>query len=266
MLGMHQQTDEVVTVGLQPEQHADTHIVDTARHGTVHGLGVVGIVALRSRRMKCLIIRPVIRLLKKNIRTDARVLQAAVVLHRRGGNVHIHAPDGPVLMLDAVNRTDALQHIFDRVVTRVLAGLQSQPLVSHVLQGDDFPADFFLRQLTPQYRLVLGMVRAIHATVHTIIGKVQRSEHHDAVAIKTLLDVACQGKHLFRQVLLPGSQQHGRLAMGKPFAKACFLQYGHDERTVVLMRFGVCHCLTYLRVGDKLFGAFRFHIIHYLHI
>ena len=52
MLGMHQQTDEVVTVGLQPEQHADTHIVDTARHGTVHGLGVVSIVAFRSRRMK----------------------------------------------------------------------------------------------------------------------------------------------------------------------------------------------------------------------
>ena len=35
---------------------------------------------------------------------------------------------------------------------------------------------------------VLPMIRAIHTTVHTIIGKIQRGKKNDTVAIKILFD------------------------------------------------------------------------------
>ena len=133
VLGMHQQPNEVIAVCLQPEQHPDAHVVNAARHGAVHGLGVIGVIMFRPRGVQSFIVLPVIRLLKQDVRPDAGLLQLPVILHRGGSNVHVHPPDGPVPVLDAVNRADTLQHILYRVAHGVFARLQRQPFVSHVL-------------------------------------------------------------------------------------------------------------------------------------
>ena len=51
MLGVHEQAGQLVAVQLQPEQNAQAHVVDSALHGPVHRLGVVGIVVLGPRRV-----------------------------------------------------------------------------------------------------------------------------------------------------------------------------------------------------------------------
>ena len=43
---VHQQPRKFVWVALQPEQHAQPHIVDAALHGAVHRLGVIIVVVL----------------------------------------------------------------------------------------------------------------------------------------------------------------------------------------------------------------------------
>ena len=47
-------------------------------------------------------------------------------------------------MLDGIDGLDALQHILDGTVHRILAGFQSQALVSHILEGNDLPPDILL--------------------------------------------------------------------------------------------------------------------------
>ena len=46
MLGVHEQTRELVGVALQTEQHAEPHVVDAGGHGAVVGLSVPGVVGL----------------------------------------------------------------------------------------------------------------------------------------------------------------------------------------------------------------------------
>ena len=51
MFRMHQKTGELVAILVESEEHADSHIVDSALHRAVHRLGVVAIVVLRAGRM-----------------------------------------------------------------------------------------------------------------------------------------------------------------------------------------------------------------------
>ena len=98
-------------------------------------------------------------------------------------------------MFDGIDRLDALQHIFDRVVDGVFAGFQRQALVAHVLQRDDLAADLLLRQLFARDMAVFLMIRAIGAAVYTVVGEVQRRKHHDAVAVELLLDLGSLRKN-----------------------------------------------------------------------
>ena len=56
------------------------------------------------------------------------------------------------------------------------------------LQCDYLPFYFFLVQLFTGNVLVDAVVRAVYAAVNAVIGKIQRSEKNDAVAVKRLLD------------------------------------------------------------------------------
>ena len=189
---MHQQSHKVVPVGIETEQHSQSHVVDSCLHRSVHSLRMVGIVALRTPRMQFLVILLVVSFLEQDVRTDTGIAQTAVVLYGRGCNVDIHPSDGSVLVLDAVNRLNGFQDVLNRVVYRIFARFQSQALVSHILQGNYLLPDFLLRELLPGDVLVLYMIGAIHATVDAVVGQVQRCEHHNPVAVELLLDFTGQ--------------------------------------------------------------------------
>ena len=82
-------------------------------------------------------------------------------------------------------------------MNRILSCFQSKSLVSHILQGNNLLPYFFLRQLFPSNMLVLIMIGTVYTAVNTVVGKIQRSKHNNAIAIQLLLDLFCQRKHLF---------------------------------------------------------------------
>ena len=206
MFGMHHQSHKIITVRIQTEQHTDAYIIYASLHGTVHGFRMIGIIAFGTGGMQGFVIFLMIGFLKENVSTDACLLQKTVILHRSSGNIHIHPTDSPVFMVYAVNGTDRFQYIFDGVTARVLTGFQCQPFMSHVLQCNHLPAYLLLRQLLAGNGTVLGVVRAIDTAVYTIIGKIQRSEHDNAVAIKFPFDFLCQMKDAARQIRLVALQ------------------------------------------------------------
>ena len=166
---VHQKSCKFITVQFQPKQYTDAYIVNPPLHGTVHRLSMVSVIVLRSGRMQFFITFFMIGLLKKNISSDSCLFQFPVIFHRCRSNVYIHSADRSVFMFDAVNRLDTFQHIFDRIVDRILPGLQCQTLMPHILECDHFFSDLFLCQLFAADMLILCMIWTVYASIHTII-------------------------------------------------------------------------------------------------
>ena len=259
MLSVHQQGSKLILIHLEAEQNAQAHVVDAALHGPVHGLGVVGIVTLGAGGMEPLIALLVIGLLEEDVGADARVLEPAVVLHGRRGDVHVHAADGAVLVVDGVNRFDALEDVLDGVVLRVLSRLDRQALVAHVLQRDDLLPDLLLRQLAARDGSVLHVIRTVHAAVYAVVGQVQRRKDDDAVAVERLLDLTRDLVDLLHLLRDLAGQQHARLPMGQARAgaaggrlpRARLFKDRVNQRFVVLVRLGVGQRLADLAVVNK---------------
>jgi len=123
----------------------------------------------------------------------------------------------------------------------------------HVLQGDNLAAYLLLREFLAGDGTVLGMIRAIDATVHAIVGKVKRGKHHNAVAIEFPFDFTCQMIDALHQFRLVTFQQQGRLPMGKPLAQSSLVNQTFDERTVVAVCLRILQCIQYLLVIDEFF-------------
>ena len=83
--------------------------------------------------MQLLIGGTVVGLLEENVGAYACLLKFSVIFYRGGGDVHIHATDGSILVTDGVDGFDGIQHILYGAHLGVLARLQCQTLVSHVL-------------------------------------------------------------------------------------------------------------------------------------
>ena len=67
MFGVHQQPGEVVSVVVQSEKYAYAHVVDTCFHSTVHSLGMICVITLRSVGVERLVVLFVVRLLEQDI-------------------------------------------------------------------------------------------------------------------------------------------------------------------------------------------------------
>ena len=101
--------------------------------------------------------------------------------------------------------------------------------------------------------LVLEVVWTIHTTVHAIVRQVERSEHHDTVAIKLLLDVAGQLVDAFYQVCFFALQEYGGFSVRQSLAKSSFLYQLLDEGAVILVFAGIFQRFQYLGVADEFF-------------
>ena len=174
----------------------------------------------------------VVGLLKQNIGADLGFLELAVVLDRGSCDVHVRATDCAVLVLDRVDGLKALEHVLDRIVDRVFAQFDRKALVTLVLQRDHFGGDLFLGELLARDRLVLKMVRAIHAAVHAVIRQVERCEEHDTIAIMVVLDRTCQREDALDARFVFTGQKHARFAMGEPVPFGGFLEDAIDDRKV----------------------------------
>ena len=74
--------------------------------------------------------------------------------------------DSAVFMLDTVDRMDAFQYIFDRIVYGIFARFDGEALVPHILQRDHFFPDIFLGKLLSCDMLVFHMIRAVYTSVY----------------------------------------------------------------------------------------------------
>ena len=272
MLGVHQEPRKLVFVQFEPEQHAQPHVVDAALHGAVHRLGVVGVVVLRPGRVQALVALPVIGLLEEDVGADARVVQLFVVFHRGGGDVDIHAADRAVLVVNAVNGSDAVEDVLDRVVHGVLARLDGKALVPHVLERRHLGGDLRLRQLFARNVLVFQMVGAVDAAVDAVVGEVERRKQHDAVAVERELDLLGELVDLGDLFGDVAGEQHRGLAVRQPGAvyaarrrlRARLFQQRVDERGVVFVCLGVAQGLEDFRVVDEFLRmeGFRVEVCH----
>lgn len=75
MLGMHEQGGKFVSVKLKPKQHAQSHVVDSACHSPVHGLGMIGVIVLRTGWMQPFIAFPMVCFLKEYVCAYTGVMQ-----------------------------------------------------------------------------------------------------------------------------------------------------------------------------------------------
>ena len=198
----------------------------------------------------------VVGLLEQDIRADARVGQPAVVFDRRGGDVYVHATDGAVAVADAVDRADALQDVVDRV-ERMLARLERQSFVPHILQGDDFVLDLLLRELPSQHRAVGSVVGTVGTPVDAEIREIEGREQHDAVAVDALLDAPRQRINSLVERFVGTFEQQGRLAMGQPAGRFGLVENRTDQGALVPVFPGVSHRPFDFVVVDELRGPFR---------
>ena len=107
---------------------------------------MISIVALRTGWVKIFIRFFIICLLEQDVCSYPGIFQFLIVFDRRGRDVDVDTADRSVFMLDAVNRLNAFQYIFDGVIDGVLACFQCQTLMPHILQRNYFLLNFFLRQ------------------------------------------------------------------------------------------------------------------------
>ena len=155
----------------------------------------------------------VVCFLKEDIGPNSRVLKPAIVFHRRGGDIDVHPSDIAVFVVDGVDRFDTFEDIFYWVQQGMLTGFDRQALVPHILKRNDLCADFVLRQLFTGNMRILQVIRTVDAAVDTVVGEIQRCEHHDAIAVEGLLDLVCKAVHLLHFFGNVAGEQHRRLTV-----------------------------------------------------
>ena len=69
--------------------------------------------------------------------------------------------------------------------------------MSHVLQRHHLAAYSLHGEFSAWDRAVLGVVRAVCASVHAVVGQVQRGKHYDALAVDLLLELTSKGEYPF---------------------------------------------------------------------
>ena len=222
---------------------------------------MVGVVALGPGGVQVLILLLVVGLLEEDVGANARLFQLAVVLHGGGGDVHIHPADGSVLVVDGVDGVDALQQVLHGVVHRVLAGLQGQTLVAHVLEGHHLPDNLLLGELFPGNVLVLAVVGAVFAAVDAVVGQVQGGKHDDTVAVELLLDAPRQVVHPLHQVGLVALEEHRRLPVRQALAVLGLFQQLLHQGPVIGVFLSIGQGVPDFSIVDEFLGDMGFGIV-----
>ena len=257
MLGMHQQTDEFRRIVMQPEQNAQADIFNPGLHGTIHRFGMPGIICLRPAGMQLFVILPVIRFLKQNIGSDFGVVQAAVIFYRRCRDVYINAANGAGFVFYAVNRIYTFKNVLQRIQHGMFSRFQSQALMPHILQSDNFRLYLFLRHLLAEDVFILGVIRAIGAAVDAVVAQVQRRKQDNPVAIVSFFDFFGKRTDFRGDFRVFVQKQNCGFGMGQPFFFACLVQNKANHRGIVAVFFRISQCAVDFRRVDKALSLIR---------
>ena len=261
VLGVHQQACKLVLIALQPEKHAQPHIVYAALHGAVHSLGVVVIIMLRSRWMKLKIAGFVVCLLEENVGADPSLLQLSVIFNCRRRDIHIHSANIAILMVNGIDRLNAFEDVFYRIMHGIFSRLYCKAFMSHVLKSNDLIPNFPLSKLLPRNALVLEVVRTVDTTVNAVVGKIKRSKHNYAVAVKRKLDFVCTLVYLLDLFGDIASEKHRCLPVRQARAmhgstigvmfRPCFFKYAVNQLNVVFVGFRILESFEDLVMIDE---------------
>ena len=131
----------------------------------------------------------------------------------------------------------------------------------HVLQSNHFLLYFFLGEFLSRNAFVLVVIRAVHTLVDAIVRQIKRRKHHNAVAVKRLLNVVGKRKHFLGQLGNVTREQHACLAVRQSGAlrasaglfRRRFFKYAFNQRAVVFVLLGVFECCQHLRIVNKFF-------------
>ena len=157
-------------------------------------------------------------------------------------------------MINGVDGPDAFQNVLDGSHHRIFAGLNGKAFMPHVLKGNDFLRDLFLGQFLAGHMLVLPVIGAVHAAVDAVVGKIERGEEHNAVAVEFLLYLFSEfenGLHLVRQRT---GQQSRCFPVGKPLAQLRLFNNAVDFRRIVAVPVCVFERGKNFIVINELFG------------
>ena len=263
VLGVHQQACKLVLIALQPEKHAQPHIVYAALHGAVHSLGVVVIIMLRPRWVKLKIACFVVCLLEENVGADPGLLKLSVIFNCRRRDIHIHSADIAILMVNGIDRLNAFENVFYRIMHGIFSRLYCKAFMSHVLKSNDLIPNFPLSKLLPRNAPVLEVVRTVDTAVDAVVGKIKRREHDYSVAVEGQLYLPCERVHLLDLLRNIAGQEHRGLAVGKPraghaapaFSGTRLFQQRIYKLKVMLVCLRVGDGLADLRVAYEFLGA-----------
>ena len=253
VLCVHEKSCKFITVLIESEENAEADVIDAAFHCSVHSFRVIAVIVLGSCRMKDLIRLLVICFLEEDVCSDSCFVKLSVVLNSSSCDVNVNTSDRAVLMLDRVDRLDALENVFDRIVYGVLTCFDRKSLVSHVLQCDDLCLDLLLCELDSRNGLVLSVIRAVCASVDAVVGKIKGSEKNDSVAVEILLDLLCKCIDLFVLFRNVACEQNGCVTVRKALALFGLLENGVDYFDVALVLVCIFKRFQYLFVVDEFF-------------
>ena len=186
----------------------------------------------RSGRMEGQITLLVIRLLKQDIGADPGFFEQTIIVHSGCCDIDVHSSDGAVFVFDAVNGVDAVQIVVHGIAYRIFAGFQCQTFVSHVLQCNDFSADFLLGQLFSCDMFVFQMIRAVGTAVYAVVGQIERCEHDDPVAVEIFFNLFCQFVDFLILFFHLAGKKNGRFSVRKSFSQTCFCKDRINERFI----------------------------------
>ena len=198
----------------------------------------------------------VVSFLKQNVGSDTGFFEQAVIIYGRCGNIDVNAADRAVFMLDAVNGVDRIQIIIHRIVNRIFSGFQRQTLVSHILQGNDFLADFLLCQFFSGDMFIFQVVRTVGAAVDAVVGQIKRREHHNPVSIEIFFDLFRKFEDFLILFLVGTGEENGSFTVGQPFPFFCFFDQRIDQCKIVFVFIGVGECFQNFLMVDKIIGTF----------
>ena len=178
----------------------------------------------RSGRMEGQITLLVIRLLKQDIGADPGFFEQTIIVHSGCCDIDVHSSDGAVFVFDAVNGVDAVQIVLHRVAYGIFSGFQRQTFMPHILQCNDFFADFLLGQLFSCDMFIFQMIRAVGTAVYAVVGQIERCEHDDPVPVEILFDLLCQFVDFLIFFFHLAGKKNGRFSVRKSFSQTCFFQ------------------------------------------
>ena len=201
--------------------------------------------------------------LEKNVCSDSGVSEFSVVFHRGGSDVYIDPADGAVFVFYTVNGLYRLENVFNRIHLRIFAGFDGKTLVTHILKGGNFLFYLLLCKLLSRNVLVFKMIRTVNASVHTVVGKIEGSEHYYAVSVEILFYLTGKIEYLAVHLFIFAHEKNRCLAVVKTFSLTCFFKYLPDKFSIVPVLFGVFDCFEYLFVRNKLFGLKGTWIVHF---